>query len=201
MIKKIHVQDVYAAEKIADDKHSWNVFVSLFDPSHKETIHRIADKNLKNNNSVRHHVELFQDIDEEWMNRRAFTEEEVDGWIEDPFHYMQPGPSLEHISNIIELGKELIESEEEHNVLVHCHAGVSRSTAAAIILRYMNGEKEEEAILNTLEDRYCSWPNQLMLRLADRLLKHYPPYKPSELYEKVVAWKKAEKEKPFGASF
>jgi hypothetical protein len=201
MIKKIHVQDVYEAEKIAGEKHDWTVFISLFDPTHKEAIHRIANKNLENKNNLQHHVEWFEDIDEEWMNRRPFTEEEVNGWIEDPFHYNKPGPSLEHISNIIELGKELVESEEEHNVLVHCHAGVSRSTATAIILRYMNGESEDESILNTLKDRYCSWPNQLMLRLADRILKHYPPYKTSNLYERVVAWKKAEKEKPFGVSF
>jgi hypothetical protein len=195
MIKKIHVQDVYEAEKIASTKHDWTVFLSLFDPSHKDTIYRIAGKNPESGNDVHHHVEWFEDIDEEWMNRRPFTEEELDGWIEDPYHYLKSGPSLQHVSKIIELAKELKDSKEEHNVLIHCHAGVSRSTAAAIIFRYINGEQEGEAIINTLYDRYCMWPNQLMLRLADRILKT------SELYPSVIEWKRAEKEKPFGAQF
>jgi len=194
MIKKIHVEDIYETQKICSDKHDWTVIISLFDSTHKEVIHRLADKNIENGNNVNHHVEWFDDIDEEWVQRREFTEEEFEGWLEDPTHYDKEGPAFKHIYNIISLARDLIASECEHNVLVHCHAGVSRSTAVAILLRYLNGETEGEAVMNTLYDRYCMWPNQLILRIADKILEN------SDLYSTIKVWKKAEKEKPFGCS-
>jgi hypothetical protein len=194
MIKKIHVQDIYETEKICAKKNDWTVVISLFDPSHKEVIHRLGNNILKNGDDVTHHIEWFEDLDEEWIQRREFTEEEFEGWLEDPTHYDKEGPAFKHILNIISLGRELISSDIEHRVLVHCHAGVSRSTAVAIILRYLNGSSEGEAVMDTLYDRYCMWPNQLILRIADKILEE------SELYPTIKIWKKAEKEKPFGCS-
>jgi predicted protein tyrosine phosphatase len=56
-------------------------------------------------------------------------------------------------------------------VLVHCHAGVSRSTAAAAILmcQFADGE-EEAAFLKLLTLRKHGWPNTRMVEFADKLL-------------------------------
>jgi predicted protein tyrosine phosphatase len=57
-------------------------------------------------------------------------------------------------------------------VLVHCHAGVSRSTAAAAILMCQHAPGQEEAaFLKLLELRKHGWPNTRMVQFADTLLK------------------------------
>src|SRR6478735_7680336 len=56
--------------------------------------------------------------------------------------------------------------------LVHCHAGISRSQAAAAILMCQHAPgREEEAFLRLLELRKHGWPNTRMVEFADQLLK------------------------------
>src|SRR6185312_4028552 len=44
-------------------------------------------------------------------------------------------PQTEHIESILELGRSLLAAEDEgRHVLVHCHLGISRSTAAMAAL-------------------------------------------------------------------
>ncbi len=58
------------------------------------------------------------------------------------------------------------------HVLVHCHAGISRSTAAAAILMTpVRAGNEEEAFLKLLDLRKHGWPNTRMIEFADTLLK------------------------------
>jgi predicted protein tyrosine phosphatase len=65
-----------------------------------------------------------------------------------------------------------VRARPEAHVLIHCHAGVSRSTAAAAILmsQFRPGE-EEQAFLKLLELRKHGWPNTRMVEFADTLLK------------------------------
>jgi protein-tyrosine phosphatase len=193
MITKIHVQDIYKTREICNNKHDWNVLISLYDPDSLNDIKELKEDNLKNNSGVVHHVEEFNDLDETWMYRKPFTEEELESWIDDPYFNDQKGPCYKNLLNIITVGRELKAMDESFNVLVHCHAGVSRSAATAIILRYLNGMTEEEAIMATFKDRRCMWPNQLMLRLADKILD-------SKLYPAILLWKEEENKKPFGSN-
>ena len=58
------------------------------------------------------------------------------------------------------------------HALVHCHAGISRSQAAAAILMCQHAPGQEEAaFLRLLELRKHGWPNTRMVEFADRLLK------------------------------
>ncbi|HEY6983066.1 tyrosine phosphatase family protein [Reyranella sp.] len=77
----------------------------------------------------------------------------------------------EHIRKVLEFGERAHAARDSH-VLIHCHAGVSRSTAAAAILMAQHAPGEEEAaFLRLLELRKHGWPNTRMIEFADRLLK------------------------------
>jgi predicted protein tyrosine phosphatase len=76
-----------------------------------------------------------------------------------------------HIAQVLEFGERVHATAGSH-VLVHCHAGVSRSTAAAAILMCQHAPGQEEAaFLKLLELRKHGWPNTRMVQFADTLLK------------------------------
>jgi predicted protein tyrosine phosphatase len=58
------------------------------------------------------------------------------------------------------------------HLLVHCHMGISRSTAAAtaLLLQAHPGLDEDEALAHIHSIRSKAWPNSLMMRHFDQLL-------------------------------
>ena len=58
-------------------------------------------------------------------------------------------------------------------LLIHCEAGISRSTAAALILYtcWLGPGREAEAMRRVLMQRPLAIPNRRMVELADHLLK------------------------------
>ena len=78
-------------------------------------------------------------------------------------------PESSHISEILAFAQDL---DRTAPLLVHCWAGVSRSTAAAyIVLCGMHGPGHEDRIARALRFRAPhAQPNRLMFRHADRLL-------------------------------
>jgi predicted protein tyrosine phosphatase len=76
----------------------------------------------------------------------------------------------EHIARLLAFGERVHAASESH-VLVHCHAGVSRSTAAAGILLCQHAPGHEEAaFLRLLKLRKHGWPNTRMVEFADQQL-------------------------------
>jgi predicted protein tyrosine phosphatase len=78
-------------------------------------------------------------------------------------------PAAEHIERLLEFGRDWNGASP---VLVHCWAGISRSTAAAyILLCDRHGPGTEFDIAKALRYRAPhACPNPLMIRLADNLL-------------------------------
>ena len=75
-----------------------------------------------------------------------------------------------HIEKLLKFG-ERVHANPTGHVLVHCHAGISRSTAAAaILMSQFTPGNEEEAFLKLLELCKHGWPNTRMVEFADRLL-------------------------------
>ncbi len=76
------------------------------------------------------------------------------------------------MEQILGVGRELARSAGGGHVLVHCHAGVSRSTAAtAILLAQDNPGREAEAFAAVARLRPGAWPNARMVDFADDLLE------------------------------
>jgi len=91
-----------------------------------------------------------------------------------------------HIATLLAFGERVHATSGSH-LLVHCHAGVSRSTAAAGILMAQHAPgREEEAFLRLLELRKHGWPNTRMVEFADELLQRN-----GALLRALVAYRRA----------
>ncbi len=81
---------------------------------------------------------------------------------------MVPGEA--DVRRILDLGERLADAPVRH-LLVHCHAGVSRSTATAALLMAQRNPGRETDIFRRLDAmRQPAWPNSLIVRLGDALL-------------------------------
>jgi predicted protein tyrosine phosphatase len=79
-------------------------------------------------------------------------------------------PQREHIETLFAFGRAMAACPSPH-LLVHCHAGISRSTAAAVALlvqRYPGAEREAFEWVSGV--RPVAWPNARMIALADAVL-------------------------------
>ena len=80
-------------------------------------------------------------------------------------------PEQADVEQILAFAAELQDGAPKAHLLVHCHAGVSRSTAAAaILLAQRNPGREAEAFRYVARIRPGAWPNRRMVDIADRLL-------------------------------
>ncbi len=83
------------------------------------------------------------------------------------------GPQESHVAQLLGFGRDLLaEPAPAAHLLVHCHAGISRSTAAmALILAQALPQRDAEAILaEVLRIREKAWPNLHIVELGDAML-------------------------------
>ncbi len=86
--------------------------------------------------------------------------------IINPADGMTP-PEPGDVRAILDFGREQRDSGIDH-LLVHCHMGISRSTATvAILLAQHNPGREAEAFAHIRTIRPHSWPNSRMIAFAD----------------------------------
>lgn len=124
-------------------------FVSLIDPGETEVIN--APK------SAREKIQLiFSDLDDVEVTLPKFSK--------------YPPPDAEHISSLVQFGQGLA-TLPDWGLLLHCEAGISRSTAAAITILTAAGYRPQTAF--GLVRRVCPemLPNRRMLRLTDEMLE------------------------------
>jgi len=116
-------------------------------------------------------------LDPEWPDPSAFTDFPPHRRLALRFHDIiepsrrQLAPSRDDVERLLSFGRELGEAAESH-LLVHCHAGVSRSTAAAaLILAQAHPERPaHEALGRVAQIRPRAWPNLRILEFGDALL-------------------------------
>jgi predicted protein tyrosine phosphatase len=97
------------------------------------------------------------------------------------FHdVIDPGPGLtlptkEHVGEILNFGGQLaaeVKGQGERHLLVHCHMGISRSTAAMVsLLAQIDPRETDDRLFERVRQiRPQAWPNSLMIGYADDLL-------------------------------
>jgi predicted protein tyrosine phosphatase len=82
-------------------------------------------------------------------------------------------PQPEHIGEILAFGRDILrEPAYLRHLLVHCHAGISRSTASmALLLAQAQPQLSASEILGqVVHIRAKAWPNLRILELGERLL-------------------------------
>ena len=92
-----------------------------------------------------------------------------DDVIESIPSYAPPMP--EHIEQLLRFGRE-IGAEALQTLLIHCHAGVSRSTASAtaLLLQAFPERSADEVLDHIGQVRPQAWPNSRMIGFADEQL-------------------------------
>ena len=117
-------------------------------------------------------------LDPGWPEPEAFGAFDPHRRLELRFHDVietEPGciaPESLDVEQLLSFGRDLTEGKGTH-LLVHCHAGVSRSTAAAtlIVAQARPDRPAEEALQTVLSRRPRAWPNLRILELGDALLE------------------------------
>jgi predicted protein tyrosine phosphatase len=82
-------------------------------------------------------------------------------------------PRQDHVADLLAFGRALLEERRgDTHLLVHCHAGVSRSTASlALILAQALPDMPADCIFEeVLQIRPQAWPNLRILEFGDAML-------------------------------
>ncbi len=82
-------------------------------------------------------------------------------------------PRQEHVADLLAFGRGLLEEpQDDAHLLVHCHAGISRSTAslALILAQALPGVPAHRIFEEVLQIRPQAWPNLRILEFGDAML-------------------------------
>jgi len=84
-------------------------------------------------------------------------------------------PTPEHVSEVLRFGDDLRETatgRASGHLLVHCHMGISRSTAAMLaLMAQADPDATEDGLFARLREiRPQAWPNSVMVGFADEQL-------------------------------
>ena len=118
-------------------------------------------------------------LDPEWPIPDAFGAYGEHEKLELRFHDIiedtpgQVSPAEEHVSALLAFGRDLMaEPPRDAHLLVHCHAGISRSTAsmALILAQRLPHIQAADIFEEILRIRAKAWPNLRMLEFGDAML-------------------------------
>ncbi len=161
-VPKIHVCGVPELE--AALKSPFTHVISIWDPEWFERGGVEGQLRKRLPNHTRLHVAYFHDTSLEEPGRRAPVEDD-----------------LRQILNFV------ADLKPEASVLIHCWAGISRSTAVAfaILCQSSGPGRETDCIESILAIRPQAFPNALIVELADRILQRNGAMR--EACEKLMA--------------
>jgi predicted protein tyrosine phosphatase len=131
--------------------------------------------------SARGVTHVLSILDPDWPDPDAFRQFDRHHRITLRFHdAIEPHPGLvlptpAHTEAILAFGNSLAASADRSDaghLLVHCHAGISRSTAAMVTLMAQAhpAQDEDSLFAQIVYMRPRAWPNSMMIGFADRQL-------------------------------
>jgi predicted protein tyrosine phosphatase len=118
-------------------------------------------------------------LDPEWPVPEAFGQFGEHEKLELRFHDIieaTPGqimPREEHVASLLGFGRDLMaEPPTDAHLLVHCHAGISRSSAsmALILAQGLPHVPAERILAEVLRIREKAWPNLRLIEMGDAML-------------------------------
>ena len=119
-------------------------------------------------------------LDPDWPVPAAFATYRPHARLELRFHdVIEPpaapeivAPLLHHAEAVLDFGRDLARHSGPVRLLVHCHAGISRSTAsAALLLAQADAARDPDEIIAWIVGiRPKAWPNLRLLELGDQAL-------------------------------
>ncbi|MGE5270807.1 MAG: tyrosine phosphatase family protein [Thiohalocapsa sp.] len=118
-------------------------------------------------------------LDPEWPDPTAFDAFAPHRRLALRFHDIieavpdRRAPSREDVEQLLAFARDELRDPRQRHLLVHCHAGVSRSTAAtALILAQAAPQRPAQDVLDAVVRlRPHAWPNLRILELGDELLR------------------------------
>jgi predicted protein tyrosine phosphatase len=141
----------------------------------KITVCGLAELNLHSGAKVSHVLSI---LDPNWPVPEVFgtygehdkLELRFDDIIEDTLG--ESPPQIFHVEQLLAFGRTL-EGEAGAHLLVHCHAGVSRSSAsmALLIAQALPDRAAEAVFADVLAIRPQIWPNLRIVEMGDALLR------------------------------
>lgn len=140
------------------------------------TICGISELPLHGTAGVTHVLSI---LDPDWPEPEAFVKFDPHHRLELRFHdVLAPVsgitivPGEEHVARLLALGRDVDAFGPAAHLLVHCHAGVSRSTAAtALLFAQADPSRPAGDIVDQIARlRPRAWPNLRILELGDRAL-------------------------------
>jgi predicted protein tyrosine phosphatase len=144
-----------ARKLLSEPKNHFDAFVSITDPGYGSLLvdDRFGKFYLK---------QEYNDIDPDFEKHFGFS---VYSTIEDKVL-----PSKEKVKELIDFFQFVLSSFSNPSILIHCHQGVSRSTASGLIAFYLCYKNESLAAEKLLEIRPQAMPNGSVIRYADEIL-------------------------------
>jgi predicted protein tyrosine phosphatase len=126
--------------------------------------------------SARGVTHVLSILDPGWPEPAAFLA--FDPHFRATFHFhdaIEPEPDIvlpqkADVAAILAFGREV--GDDVRHLLIHCHAGVSRSTAAMLMIlaQALPHEKEDAVVDRLMQIRPQAWPNSRMIAFADEQL-------------------------------
>jgi predicted protein tyrosine phosphatase len=94
----------------------------------------------------------------------------VFSYFDDVDYQTEDGPQDNEIGLLLDFSRQFTMTDK---ILIHCRAGVSRSTALAyaVVCQHSQPGQEAEAFAYIRQIRPQLFPNRLVVKMADRILK------------------------------
>jgi predicted protein tyrosine phosphatase len=81
-------------------------------------------------------------------------------------------PQRHHVEELLAFGRSAMREPNGGHILIHCHMGISRSTAAAVLF-LADGKPEwtaKDVMAHVASIRDKAWPNLRMIEIGDHIL-------------------------------
>ncbi|GJD52046.1 hypothetical protein OPKNFCMD_4808 [Methylobacterium crusticola] len=144
------------------------------------SLHTVCGLEELGHHSTRGVTHVLSILDPAWPEPEAFGTYDTHHRTTLRFHDIidpaagQVLPEPHDVEAILRFGRDLVAetARSKTHLLIHCHAGISRSTAAmTMLLAQAHKDLDAEAVVARVHDlREKAWPNARMIAFADEAL-------------------------------